>query len=252
MTLGRMLGSIFGSYMAQYSSYQHSFYLSSILSALGAILTLTYIRKDKGKKHKHKKDLGTSFRIGLKKLTLNRTMRTLLIIAVLSFTARSVIWTFLPLYASVVVKMSTIEVGYLSAVISLTGLIASIIIGRFSNALKKHIIVSSGFFIASIFMILYFFIETASLIYLISIGVSITLSVSPLIVAILSEATSKEHLGMSLGIFGSFEDIGIMVGPAIYGLVWTSYQPRYIFIVSCITQIISAFLALSIKSEKMS
>jgi predicted MFS family arabinose efflux permease len=251
MTLGRMIGSILGSYIAQYSSYQHSFYLSSVLSALGAIITLIYLRKDKVKRHKPKKDLLTSFRIGLKNLTVNRTLRTLLIIAVLSFMARSVIWTFLPLYASVVVNMSTIEVGYLSAVISLSGLIASVIIGRFSNTLKKNIIVSTGFFIASILMISYFFIDTISSIYLISIGVSIALSVSPLTVAILSETTSKEHLGMSFGIFGSFEDIGIMMGPAIYGIIWASYQPRYIFVVSGITQLISAFLVLSISSEKL-
>jgi MFS family permease len=127
--------------------------------------------------------------------------------------------------------------------------------------------VSGGFFIASIFMISYYFVETRTLTYLVSIGVSIALSVSPLMIVVLSKTSPKEHLGMSMGIFGSFEDLGAMIGPAIYGLVWASFQPGYIFIVSGVAQLISfqpgyifivsgvaqlisAFLALTLKNEE--
>jgi predicted MFS family arabinose efflux permease len=244
-----MFGSIIGSYVAQNWSYEYSFYLSTFLSALGGIATLPHLRKKDERKHSHEISLTKSFRIGLRNLTYSGSLRTLLIIAMMSFMARSVIWTFLPLYASVVVGMSTLEVGLLSAVISLTGLLASIIIGKFSNLIKKNIFVASGFFIASILMVSYNFIETTPLTYLVSIGVSIALSASPLMIAMLSEASPKEHVGMSMGIFGSFEDLGVMIGPAIYGLVWTSFQPGYIFVVSGIVQMLSAFLALTLRTK---
>jgi predicted MFS family arabinose efflux permease len=146
--------------------------------------------------------------------------------------------------------MTTIEIGLLSAIISLTGLLASIVIGKFSYLIKKYMIVSLGFFIASIFIVSYFFIETKPLTYIVSIAVSIALSASPLMLAMLTELSPKEHLGMSMGIFGSFEDLGLMIGPAVYGLIWTNFQPGYIFVVSGIAQLISAFLCLTLRTEE--
>jgi MFS family permease len=74
--------------------------------------------------------------------------------------------------------------------------------------------------------------------------------VAPLITAVISEYTPREHMGMSMGILGSFEDIGMVAGPALYGFVWAAYSPRHIFIVSGVAQLVGALLLFTIKHEK--
>jgi len=86
--------------------------------------------------------------------------------------------------------------------------------------------------------------------FLFSALVSICLSVAPLITAVISEFTPREHMGMSMGILGSFEDIGMVAGPALYGFVWAAYSPRHIFIVSGVAQLVGALLLFTIKQKK--
>ena len=46
--------------------------------------------------------------------------------------------------------------------------------------------------------------------------------------------------GVAVGIYGSFEDIGVMVGPTVYGLVWSMYAPSFVFLAAFLTQLVPA------------
>jgi len=50
-----------------------------------------------------------------------------------------------------------------------------------------------------------------------------------------------------MGMYGSFEDFGMMLGSPLYGFVWGFYAPHYIFIVGAAVQSLSIPLVHRIK-----
>jgi predicted MFS family arabinose efflux permease len=54
---------------------------------------------------------------------------------------------------------------------------------------------------------------------------------------------------MAMGIYGSFEDLGLIVGPMLYGLIWEVYSPSHIFIASAVSLLISLVLIARVKEK---
>lgn len=250
MTVGTMVGSLLGTFIAEVWGFQYAFYASSILALLGAVASLLSTRLYRVEKDGPIPGLSEAVRGGFSGLMSDPSIRMLMIVSVVAFMARSVIWTFLPLYASVHVGMSTMEIGILTASTSLVTLVASVVVGKLSERMGSVGLSRWGLLLASFFIFAYYFADTPFQMFLFSALVSVCLSVAPLITAVISEFTPREHMGMSMGILGSFEDIGMVAGPALYGFVWAAYSPRYIFIVSGVAQLVGALLLFTIKQKK--
>ena len=248
MTLGHMIGALTGSYVAQVWSFEQTFYLSSILSLIGGLSVLVALRGG-GRRRPHLEGGDLGILKGLNTLLSRPSIRVLFAVAVFSFMGRSVTWSFLPLYASEEVGMSTVEVGMVFAVMSLTQLAAAPLFGRLSDRVGMKRLVTVGFALTSLMLLIYFFVETSFQLILVSIGVSAFLSVSPLLLAMLFEATPGRLRGMSMGVYGSFEDMGIMIGPPLYGLIWSIYAPGLAFVAGAVFQSLSILLILGIKVE---
>ena len=60
----------------------------------------------------------------------------------------------------------------------------------------------------------------------------------------LTKLADREKLGMTMGLYGSFEDLGLIVGPLIFGVVWDVLGPKYLFPVSAVA-ILLAIISLS-------
>lgn len=248
MTLGGAVGSLTGSYVAQVWSFEQTFYLSSILSLIGCLAVSITLRREGG--HRPQMERGDSSIVkGLKTLVSRPSTRGLFSIAVISFMARSGTWSFLPLYASEKVGMSTVEVGMVAAVMSLTQLAAAPLFGKLSYRVGRKRLVTVAFALASVMLLCYFYVETSLQLFLVSIGVSICLSASPLLLAMLSEATPGRLRGMSMGVYGTFEGIGLMIGPPIYSLIWSIHAPGFVFVASAAVQSLSFLLIHMIKVE---
>jgi predicted MFS family arabinose efflux permease len=56
--------------------------------------------------------------------------------------------------------------------------------------------------------------------------------------------------GAAVGVYGSFEDLGIITGPLLFGFVWNAFGPVFIFAASSITQLLGAVLILAIEQER--
>jgi DHA1 family multidrug resistance protein-like MFS transporter len=242
MTVGTMVGSIVGAYIAETWGFHSTFYVSSILSVVGVAITALYMRRYREQEEKPRIRVWDAMKTGFSGLLSDKSVRLLMIVSGVTFMARTVIWTFLPLYVSILIDMSTLEIGFLTALTNLVLLVASVIVGKLSEKYSNENLTLAGFLLAALFFFAYFFAESAMHVYLISIMLSICLSVSPLLTAMISELSPSEHMGMSMGILGSFEDIGAMLGPAIFGMVWAALSPKYIFLVSGVAQLIGAIL----------
>ena len=55
---------------------------------------------------------------------------------------------------------------------------------------------------------------------------------------------------MALGLYGTFEDLGLMVGSTLFGLSWAAFGPQSIFVIASGTALTAALLALSLGHGK--
>ena len=107
-TLGRVLGPLVGTYIAQAWSFEFSFYASSALSIALAFIIMASFPSDK-KRQRTGSPMSIMHRLRL--IFKRRSARFLFLSAVFAFIGLSVIRSFLPLYASEEIKMSTLQVG---------------------------------------------------------------------------------------------------------------------------------------------
>ena len=106
-TLGSMVGPLLGTYIAQTWSFEYSFYASSTISIILAFVIIASFPSDKRRQTSGNLQ---SFARGLKSVLRIRSARYLFLSATCSFMGIAVVRSFLPLYASERIKMSTVEV----------------------------------------------------------------------------------------------------------------------------------------------
>ncbi len=248
--LGRIIGPIVGSYIAQIFSYECSFYFSSLLSIFVALYILIDLRGEERRRPYIEKGSSQSLVGGFRTLIAIPQIRVLLLLAFLTFIVNSSVRSFLPIYASERIGMSTMNVGIVLSSYYATMLFATPLFGRLSDRVGRKHIISTTLFLSSIMFLCYSLVKTPSQLLLVSIAVSMFSIQSPLLLAMLSEFTPRRLSGLSMGIYGSFEDLGLMVGPPIYGLIWSIYSPLSIFICSAGIQFFNTLLIILIKEKQ--
>ncbi len=55
----------------------------------------------------------------------------------------------------------------------------------------------------------------------------------------------SELSGVALGLYGMFEDLGLMFGSTVFGLSWAVFGPQSVFIIASGAGLVSALTALS-------
>jgi MFS family permease len=244
--LGRTIGPLLGTFIAQFWSFQYSFYGSAVLSCATVVLIL--VSFPKGTKRER-----TSVNIlaGLRSVMNARSMGFLFISALLAFMGVALIRSFLPLYASEEVKMSTFEVGVLISATSASQLIAMPALGWTSDRFGRKRIVLVGFVSTSLAFLLFFLVGTSSQLLIASVVVSVALSASSLLLlAVIPDVASESVYGTVVGVYGSFEDLGLILGPVAFGLIWSAYSPILIFVAGSITQVVGALFLLGVGRKR--
>jgi DHA1 family multidrug resistance protein-like MFS transporter len=245
--LGQVIGPIAGSFIAETWSFEYSFYASSLLAIVMAVFVLTSLPTSARHRVKRRE---SSILSGLKFVLGLRSVRLLFLSAAFVFIGRSLIIAFLPLYASSVIKMPLIDVGILIATFSGTELVSMPALGWLSDRFGLTRTAFLSYAVSAFLFLLYFQATTTYQIFLVSIAVGVGLSGLFLLLALIPTVTSIGTYGKVIGAYGSFEDLGIMIGPIIYGFVWTAYGPVYIFLVCALAHFLAAFLVLGIRNAQ--
>jgi predicted MFS family arabinose efflux permease len=68
--------------------------------------------------------------------------------------------------------------------------------------------------------------------------------------ALIPEVTPNTLYGSAVGMYGSFEDLGVIIGPLVYGFVWSNFSPVLIFAVGSLAQLVSAILIFAVKPQR--
>jgi len=243
-SIGRIVGPLIGSYIAQSSSFEYSFYASSALSILLILVVIVSFPQ------RHQLAKGSkSMMYGFSSTLHRQSARLLFLAAIFAFMGYSIVRTFLPLYASGQVGMSTVQTGTLISSVAASQLVAILFLGWVSDRFGRKLMAIIGFLLCSGSFLLYLLANAALQVFLVSIAVGLGLSASLLLLSLVPDVTSKRMYGTVVGIYGSCEDLGIIMGPLVYGLVWSAIGPVYIFVASSITQILAAVLVLAIRQR---
>ena len=244
---GAIIGPLIGTYIAQSSSFEYSFYASSALS----ILLILLVWRSFPESHQLA-ERSRSMIYGLNSTLRTHSARLLFLAAIFAFMGWSIIRTFLPLYASEQVGMSTVQVGRLISTVAASQLVAILFLGWASDRFGRKLSAILGFLLCSGSFLLYLLANTALRVFFVSTAVGLGLSGSLMLLSLVPDVTPKRMYGTVVGIYGSCEDLGIIVGPLVYGLVWSAIGPVYIFVASSITQILAAALVFAIREQRSS
>jgi MFS family permease len=245
--LGRTIGPLFGAFIAQVWSFQQSFYASTLLSFATILLILiAFPKRDKSRRRG-----SLNVMSGLKSVLRVRAIGFLFMSALFAFMGVSLIRSFLPLYASGQVQMSTLDVGVLISATSAAQLIAMPAFGWVSDRFGRRRMVMLGFALSSLAFLLFFPVRSQFGLLLVSLVVSVGLSASSLLLlALIPDVASNTLYGTVVGVYGSFEDAGLIVGPILFGLIWSTYSPILIFAAGSITQMLGALFLLPITQKR--
>ena len=187
---------------------------------------------------------------GFNSILRRHSAQLLFFAAIFAFMGFSIVRTFLPLYASGQIGMSTVQTGTLISTVAASQLVAMLFLGWVSDRFGRKLTAIVGFLLCSVSFLLYLLANTTLQIFIVSIAVGLGLSASLLLLSLVPDVTPKRTYGTVVGIYGSCEDLGIIIGPLIYGLVWSAIGSVYIFVAASITQIVAATLVFAIRQHR--
>ena len=229
-TLGSILGPVMGTYISELLGYEYAFYFSSILLLSGAVY-FAFACSDGGIEHVNESD-SPGLLEGFKALLRIDNVRLALILALLMYTALSSINSYFTIYASEELNVSNVTIGWMLTVSGIVRLIVIPLIGRLSDRVGQRVPLMLGLLVSSITFLFFPYVQSSWQLWAVNILLSLGFSTSSLNLVMISKDAPPNLSGMLMGLYGSFEDLGFIVGPLLYGFIWEAYMPSYIFIIS--------------------
>ena len=245
-SVGGIVGPLVGTHLAKSCSFNCAFYASTALAlVLGGLVMFTF-PKLKRTTIPHKTQ-------SLKSILYSRPSGCLFMSAAFAFMTISLMRSFLPLYASQLIKMSTVQVGVLISATFAVQLVTVPLVGWFADKFGRRKVAIVGFTTSAIVFLSFLLVKTPSQLLLASGIVSVGISASSLLLlGVIPEVTPDKFYGTAVGVYGAFEDLGGIFGPLVFGLVWTALSPVAIFAVGSLAQLVGAFLIFATKPQKNS
>jgi MFS family permease len=139
---------------------------------------------------------------------------------------------FIPLLAVEKTGVTKTEVGLLFTVSALVSAALTIPLGRLSDLRNKKTMMITGMLISGAGMAAIAFSGS----YVMLMGALILQTIGttlfgPGAVALLSETVPQHWQNTAMGIYGGFEDIGVVIGSAVGGVAWEALGPQTTFLI---------------------
>jgi MFS family permease len=255
MIAGTAVGPLLGGYVLDRGDYPSVFILCSVLSLVTAFIIASNRAKlspplDQGLAADviEPKALPTVSAMRNKGFYLSFSV--LALIAICLCAAMGAGNAFVPLLGTSVLGLQASQVALILAVTSTVSGLFALVLGGMSDRLGRSPLVVGGLLLLGISLVGYGhadgIISMAIFILLFSIGVAAAM---PAVAAWVSDITPLSRQGQMLGLYGSFEDVGVMVGPLICGFLWDASGPRPAFVVCGLIAVIGVGLALFIREK---
>lgn len=222
-------GSVIGGLVGSSLGYAATFYAGSILS-IAALVTLLSNRFPASPPSQSKaKEDGTGPRGDLVWLVL------LGVVAAVAFVALTLFLSLIPLViAGPPYSSSVLEVSLLVATFNLSVLIFYPLMGSVGSSRPVRWILA-GLLVGTLAFFIPVLSQTTAVFFVSAFlgGISFSM-LAPLSLALFVELAPKSKKGFAIGVYGAAEDVGIIVGPAVFGaaLVGLGVSAAFIIIVA--------------------
>lgn len=243
VAVGGILGPVLGGWIVQNYGYPPAFYTSTIILLLAAILTFM-TGKDRPKEDLNKirvSEMINSF----KEIIADSKIRITFLMALSIYVGVSAIRSFLPIYASELIGMDEVSIGLMLTLGTALQLFGTPVVGRLSDRISVKKMLSLMLGASCVLLLTYMYASTPLHLTVITVLVIFSFSSQSVSLIMLSKLADREKLGMTMGLYGSFEDLGLIVGPLIFGVVWEVLGPKYLFPVAAMA-IFLAIISLSV------
>jgi DHA1 family tetracycline resistance protein-like MFS transporter len=228
----RSIGSFIGGYIGDHLGYDWNFYVSAGISLLGGVLMLIFLNKvPRGQSAllpppQPLKDIKAP-----EKPYRSRLFLAQCVIGVLCWTSIGVVGPFLPLMAVDVAGLDATHVGILFTIGALVSATMLVPMGRLSDRGNKRYMMVSGLLVAAAGLAGLALAKN----FAGFIGATVVQSIgnamfNPAAVSLLSDTVPRNWQNTAMGIYGGCEDMGIVIGSALGGFIWSAVGPHATFL----------------------
>jgi MFS family permease len=231
MSVTRSIGSFIGGLTAEHLGYAWNFYFATGAAVAGGLLVIFALNRMPLVKPAMLPPAHTGNDPPAKAPFRSRSFISQCIIAVLCWVSVGAIGPFVPLLAVEKAGLKETEVGLLFTISALIGAFMLIPSGRLSDKANKKTIIIIGLLVSGAGMATIGLAE--SYIFLVAAMIlqgTGTALFSPAAVALLSETVPQHWQSTAMGLYGGFEDAGVVIGSALGGILWDAYGPQATFL----------------------
>jgi DHA1 family multidrug resistance protein-like MFS transporter len=245
--VGGILGPVLGGWITKNYGYPTAFYTSTIILLFAAVLTFT-TGKDRPKEDAKNGGLNELV-ISFREIIADQRIRITFLMALSIYVGVSAIRSFLPIYASELFGMDEVSIGLMLTLGTALQLLGTPIVGRLSDRISVKKMLSILLGTSCLLLLTYLYASTPLHLTIITVLVIFSFSSQSVSLIMLSKLADREKLGMTMGLYGSFEDLGLIVGPLIFGVVWDVLGPKYLFPVSSVALLLAIISLSQVKIE---
>jgi MFS family permease len=166
-------------------------------------------------------------------------------LVILAFIAKSLVWNFLQYYSVSLFQGTPSDAGYVIGAAQAVSLVAGVLLGILVDRWGPGRSTPFGFVVVAVgalaTLLSTSYVEMVGATLLFSAGVGwLSASLLPLALSPVPRASQ----GTAVGVFGSFEDFGLLIGPILIGAVYAGYGARNIFLVVGVLAFVGALTSL--------
>ncbi|MCA1647934.1 MAG: MFS transporter [Chloroflexi bacterium] len=190
---------------------------------------------------------------GRRRAGLGREFVLLSILAGFGFWAQSGWTTFLPLYSAAILHLSASQIGLLSTITGVVVLLLTVPGGRLADRVGRKRLLIAGLAITSLPAIVVAsgfgrsFFALALLSVVMATGNAIG---NPARQALIADIAPSGRQGLAMGIYGVAEDVGLLIGPLLGGLLWDRAGPPIAFASFALVYWVTIALIISLLREQ--
>ncbi len=245
--IGGISGPVLGGLIVRNYGYSAAFYTSTGILLLAAVMMI--ITGKDGKSKKRSTGGFSKLMANFRSIMSDGRVRTTFMTAFLMYFGSSTIRSFIPIYASELYGMNEVSIGFMLTAGTTLQVLGTPIIGRLSDRINAKWMLTVLLAASGLMFLIYGLAQSPLHLTVITALVTLTFSSTSVSLIMLSKLADKDKLGMTMGIYGSFEDLGLVIGPLVFGFIWDSYGPGYLFPVSAAALFLAILSVTNVKIE---
>jgi MFS family permease len=245
LSASRSLGALPSGFLVDSLGYHSVFYTSLGVSLVGGVIVLTGLRQrpviaGKVQSEDASKSIMPPVKFNLFSITPQCA------VTALRFLGMGSMMTFLPLLATQVIGVDVIMVGVLFTISGLVNVLLAVPMGMLADRFGKRAMMISGLAVSAGATVGIAFASSFAWLVIFVILNSIGMVMfSPAALGLLSESVPLHRQSTAMGFYGGVcENIGIIGGSALGGIIWDTWGPQPTFLIGALTIGLGAIICL--------